>query len=152
MAHADQLTSMGAVENQASNNNRTSSPAPRKLVDTTTGGSDTRVNKTEAKTDPKEPTAGSSKAQGNQVTRQRLNTVRMFCLMLGLAIVLGVGVHVFFGIPSLTKVGVPFEGALKWNRKTGAAPDDHAAAAAIRAKIVAAEEKAKSPAAVQAEL
>merc|ERR1719297_27895 len=118
MAHADQLTSMGAVENQASNNNRTSSPAPRKLVDTTTGGSDTRVNKTEAKTDPKEPTAGSSKAQGNQVTRQRLDTVRMFCLMLGLAIVLGVGVHVFVGIPSLTKEGVPFEGALKQNSKT----------------------------------
>merc|ERR1711956_186823 len=116
---ADQLTSTGGVENQASTKNRTSSPAPRKFVDTSTGGSDTRVNKTEAKTDPKEPAAGSSKAQGTQVTQQRLDTVRMFCLMLGLAIVLGVGVHVFFGIPALTKVGVPFESALKKNCKTG---------------------------------
>merc|ERR1712204_86181 len=117
-APADQLTSTGALENQASNKNRTSSPAPRKLVDATTGGSDTRVNKTEAKTDPKEPTAGSSKAQGTQVTRQRLDTVRMFCLMFGLVMVLGVVVHVFFGIPVLTKVGVPFEGALKKKCKT----------------------------------
>merc|ERR1712129_662648 len=70
-------------------------------------------------TDPKEPTVGSSKAQGIPVTRQRLDTARMFCLMLGLAIVLGLGVHVFFGIPSLTKVGVPFEGALKKNCKSG---------------------------------
>merc|ERR1711935_1330937 len=66
----------------------------------------------DAKTDP-------SKGQGTPVARQRL--VRMFCLMLGLAVVLGFGVHVFFGIPSLTKVGVPLEGALKKDCKTGGA-------------------------------
>merc|ERR1712008_657282 len=111
MAPADQLTSTSAVEDQASNKNRTSSPAPRKPVETTTGGSDTGVKKTGAKADP-------SKAQGTQVTRQRLDTVRIFCLMFGLVVVLGVVVHVFFGIPVLTKVGVPFEGALKKKCKT----------------------------------
>merc|ERR1712079_142712 len=87
MAPADQLTSTSAVENQSSNKNRTSSPAPRKPVETTTGGSDTGVKKTEAKAD-------QSKAQGTQVTRQRSDSVRMFCLMFGLAMVLGVVVHV----------------------------------------------------------
>ena len=109
MAPVDQLTSNGAVnENRTSQKNRTSSPAPHKLVDATAGGSDALLKKSPAKTDPKEPTSGSSKTRG----------VRMLGLMLGMVIALGLGVHLFFGIPSLKKVGLPFEGAMIKNRKT----------------------------------
>ena len=98
MAPVDQLT--GAVENRPPEpqKTRTSSPAPRKSVDASEGGSNTLVEKNPAETDPKEATSGSSKTQG----------ARMLGLMLGMVIVLGMGVHFFFG----------FEGALKQHHKS----------------------------------